>query len=121
MKKMKIEFNYQTAKIALYTLLVLDIISFSNFSESKAKYYKAEPNVLSWDASLYQMYKENRIMLNKPNYETSTLTTADFTFSFPRNVIGSFKEKDEYEIILPTGCTIQSVSSNGKVNGNKSI
>lgn len=118
MKHGKIVYNYETGKAIIYTLLILNILSFASFPKSHAKYFTDKPNALAYDADVYKLYKKNVIQSIDLMLSTSTIDLADFTFSFPRNEIGTFKEKDEYEIVVPNGCTIQKINAKA-TNSNK--
>ncbi len=114
----KINLKSKAGKMMIYTFLILNLISFASFVPSKAKYFNDKKDALSFSAGIYKLYKENRIIMGKPNYDLSTLDTAHFIFSFPRNDIGEFDEKDVYEVVLPKGCKVSSIASLGVVSGN---
>jgi len=103
------KWNKRTSKVFIYTILLLSIIGFSTYPTSHSKYLDIKPNLLSFNSKFYELYHANKVSISLKE-DTSSLKTAQFSISFPRNKVGDFKTKDVYEMILkdPSGAVIPS-------------
>lgn len=95
----------------------LSIISLHAYPSSHSKYIDRDDEALAYNANLSKLY--NSTPLGIYTTPRSTYQVAYLSFSIPRNSVVTEKMQDVYEIIVPSVCTLNDITSSGVRNGNK--
>ncbi len=103
MLKKIINSNKKIFLTLLYTFLIINIIIFSNYKTSNAKYIKKSETEFIYQNNLAQLYQESTGL--KTTYSNlSTKANLVFNLTFTSNEIALNESTDIYEIVLPNNC-----------------
>lgn len=101
-----------------YTLLVIGGVSLTDFAQSHAYFTtNNKDNPLKYQANVVNNYEKFKLGLDSDSAKLKN--KVPFIFSFDINDGVSTKYADEYEVNVPTGCSVTSIVGSGASSENK--
>ena len=118
MKFGRLRYNRKVNLVILYIILILSVINLAVYPGSRSKYIHAEPEVLTYGATLYYQSDLELLLLGSkdtidPDYSSDD-KTAYFKFEFEKNQNITTSGIDEYLInIEPSNaCSVVKIETN---------